>query len=577
MTAGPGPRAGRPSAPSGGRCSPAVYERARRALSLRRAAASGGAHSRLGALLQVDGDRVLALGAHGWTRLGNGSVDAPDAAGAAPAIPGAALRPGRERGCAAAIAEAPAFVLVADLLVAGVTCLVGAPQLVGRLLAAIVLDVLSGRWASPDELVLVGFGGDVPQATRVVAVDSIASALERRRGDADGIGLVAVAPGASRDDASLAAIIGLAGGDTPSRTALLLPVAHPAAGLLAVVVEQATRCGSPALFLPAGASRQRGSADEPQAERAAPEPAAGDAGSSEADDVPFGDRGVVEVVPPTSPAQRSMALRVVPGRRSAPGAAKAVEVAVLGPVTVRGAEHAFERRPTLTELVAYLALHREGTTTAIWSTAVWPERRVPTQTVANRLSEARRALGRASDGLPRLRRRADRHVLVEVTTDWDRFRQLAARGDVASRRSALALVRGRPFANLRNGYWTVLEGLEGDIVASVTACARDLGEAMLAERDADGATWAANQGLRVAPWDERLHRLLMRAADADGNRAGVDAVIRQLALLLESEGDPLRAVHPETAALYTRLTSRSRHAAALGSSERIRPSPLGKP
>ncbi|HTW98793.1 MAG TPA: bacterial transcriptional activator domain-containing protein, partial [Acidimicrobiales bacterium] len=232
-----------------------------------------------------------------------------------------------------------------------------------------------------------------------------------------------------------------------------------------------------------------------------------------------------------------------------------LEVGVLGPVVVRGAERAFDRRPTLTELVAYLALHRDGATTATWSTAVWPDRRVPMQTVANRLSEARRALGHASDGLPRLRRVADRHVIVDVSTDWERFVQLSRSQDPADWRCGLALVRGRPFVNLRSGYWTVLEGLDGEMVAAVTSSARSLAEHLLAGGDVDGASWAAHQGLRVAPWDERLHRILMRVADAAGDRAGVDAVLRQLGVLLEIDGDPLRGVHPQTAALYARLTS----------------------
>ena len=67
---------------------------------------------------------------------------------------------------------------------------------------------------------------------------------------------------------------------------------------------------------------------------------------------------------------------------------------------------------------------------------------------------------------------------------------------------------------------------------------------------------AAHQGLRAAPWDERLHRVLMRSADLAGNRAGVEATLRHLALVLEVEGDPLRHVHPETAALYARLVGR---------------------
>ena len=60
----------------------------------------------------------------------------------------------------------------------------------------------------------------------------------------------------------------------------------------------------------------------------------------------------------------------------------------------------------------------------------------------------------------------------------------------------------------------------------------------------------------ACPWDERLYRLVMRAEDAAGNRAGVEAALRQLARALEADGDPLAAVHPETAALYRSLMNR---------------------
>jgi DNA-binding SARP family transcriptional activator len=71
------------------------------------------------------------------------------------------------------------------------------------------------------------------------------------------------------------------------------------------------------------------------------------------------------------------------------------------------------------------------------------------------------------------------------------------------------------------------------------------------------AAWAAQQALRACPYDERLHRVLMRTADALGNRAGVESTLRQLAMILEIEGNPLAGVHPDTAALYESLTQGS--------------------
>ena len=235
-----------------------------------------------------------------------------------------------------------------------------------------------------------------------------------------------------------------------------------------------------------------------------------------------------------------------------------IEIAVLGNVQVNGASESFRYRRRLTELVAFLTMHPDGATTDAFATALWPERRVPLQTLANRLSETRRALGIASDGLPRLRKQGRRHLIVEADTDWDRFRDLASRERGAdSWRRALDLVRGRPFDGLDRGEWAQLEGFTAAMEDSVVDLACRLGERSLAQGDASLAHWAGLQGLLVSPWDERLYRLLMRAADGLGNRGGIDAALRSLALALELEGDPLLGIHPETSALYRRLTSRS--------------------
>lgn len=234
-----------------------------------------------------------------------------------------------------------------------------------------------------------------------------------------------------------------------------------------------------------------------------------------------------------------------------------VEVAVLGQIEVRGASGSLERRPKLTELIVYLAMHPEGASSTTWQSALWPDRRVPAQTVANRLSEARRLLGMQLDGHPRLRRNVERHRLAGVVTDWERFRVLADRNrEPDAWRAAMELVRGRPFDDLQQGHWTVFEGFQGEIEQAITDCALRYGEERLAAGDPDAATWAGQRAIRACPYDERLHRLLMRAADAVGNRAGVEAVFRNLVVILEIEGDTLGGVHPETAALYERLVGR---------------------
>jgi len=234
-----------------------------------------------------------------------------------------------------------------------------------------------------------------------------------------------------------------------------------------------------------------------------------------------------------------------------------LQILVLGAVQVRGGEGSLGRRPKLTELVAYFAMHPGGSASRAWTGALWPDRRVPQQTIANRLSEARRLLGFAPDHLPRLRRDGERHLLADVRTDWGRFLRLSAPdAPPQSWRAALELVRGRPFEDLQEGQWTVFEGFVAEMEQRIAATALLLGEHLLETGDADGAAWAAQQALRAAPYDERLHRLLMLAADRAGNRAGIEGVLQHLALMLEIDGDPLGAVHPETAALYQQLSGR---------------------
>src|ERR1700677_3224542 len=94
-------------------------------------------------------------------------------------------------------------------------------------------------------------------------------------------------------------------------------------------------------------------------------------------------------------------------RRPFPGVTHdGVEVAVLGPVVIRGMAGPF-RRPAARELVVYLAFHRGGVRHAEWSLAIWPERPVSLATAHSTSSDARRALGRDAAGRAHLPRGVD--------------------------------------------------------------------------------------------------------------------------------------------------------------------------
>jgi len=233
-----------------------------------------------------------------------------------------------------------------------------------------------------------------------------------------------------------------------------------------------------------------------------------------------------------------------------------VEIAVLGPVDIRGAAREFTRAWSR-ELVVYLALHPDGASNDVWATALWPERVMAPSSLHSTASVARRSLGKARDGSDHLPRSHGRLALgPSVGTDWDRFVALAGQDDPRAWTEALGLVRGRPFDGLRSTDWTVLDGTAPTIESSIVDLSGRLAGACLRSGDPRGAEWAARRGLVVSPYDERLYRMLLRAADAAGNPGGVESVMAELVRVVADEIEPLESVHPSTLELYRSLSRR---------------------
>ncbi len=259
-----------------------------------------------------------------------------------------------------------------------------------------------------------------------------------------------------------------------------------------------------------------------------------------------------------------------------------VEVRVLGPVEVRGGARPLHR-PFALDLVVYLALHPGGVPTDVWTEALWPERQRAPATLCSTASAARRALGSSTAGEDHLPRRRGRLQLGPgVTTDWQQLRGLSGRPEAVAWREALQLVRGRPFEGLRSPDWVVLEGTAALVAEAVVELAVRVAELELRAGNPAGAVAAARRGLPASPFDERLFRILLRAADAAGNRAGLDAVMAELWHRVADEGPPRSSrrgggwgsgtwfplpsargtepsdgvFHPETVALYRTLASR---------------------
>jgi hypothetical protein len=254
-----------------------------------------------------------------------------------------------------------------------------------------------------------------------------------------------------------------------------------------------------------------------------------------------------------SPEER-LAAALAPWREQ-PGL---VDVAVLGPIDIRGAAREFTRA-WARELVVYLAMHPSGASNDTWATALWPDRLMAPSSLHSTASVARRALGHDAQGNDHLPRGHGRLVLgPSVRTDWAQFVALADSDDPVLWRAALSLVRGRPFDGLRSSDWPILEGIAPSIESSIVDLAGRLSGACLRAGDPRGAEWAARQGLVVSPYDERLYRMLLRAADAAGNPAGVEAVMDELVSLVADDVEPYDSVHPSTMELYRSLTRRRR-------------------
>ena len=257
--------------------------------------------------------------------------------------------------------------------------------------------------------------------------------------------------------------------------------------------------------------------------------------------------------PPPLPAEPTY-----PAYRSSAGTSPTteVEVRVLGPVDVLGAARTFTRAWAL-ELVVYLAVHPQGASNETWATALWPDRVMAPSSLHSTVSVARRALGTSRGGDDHLPRSHGRLRLASsVGTDWGRFLELSRTNDVDQWRGALELVRGRPFEGLRSADWSILDGTAPAIESAVVDLSGRLSGACLRTGDARGAEWAARRGLLVSPYDERLYRMLMRAADAAGNPGGVESAMSELMRVVADEIEPVESVHPSTLALYRSLTRR---------------------
>jgi DNA-binding SARP family transcriptional activator len=213
------------------------------------------------------------------------------------------------------------------------------------------------------------------------------------------------------------------------------------------------------------------------------------------------------------------------------------------------------------EAVAYLALRESAVDREDLEISLFPHGANAAKTLYNTVSAARALVGDAlfpSSGSGRYELSpavvTDYGLFCEMVATADEVDDAAAAADLLA--EALTLVRGEPFTGVGRGYSWVGPH-RGMIVTQVVDAAEELAEVRLAMGDWRSAEWAARQGLRAFPSDERMYRLLMRTARAAGNIPGVQRVFRELCDVLADPDlgvEPEDTLHPETIELLEELT-----------------------
>jgi hypothetical protein len=149
-----------------------------------------------------------------------------------------------------------------------------------------------------------------------------------------------------------------------------------------------------------------------------------------------------------------------------------------------------------------------------------------------------------------------------VTSDVERFAALASRTGVRWWKEALGLVRGALFDGMQLSDWAVFDGTQAEVESMVAATALKASALLVSQGRGSEAEWTVRRGLRVSPYDERLYRALLRAVEAQGNRAGLRSTMTEL-LWLSGDRDagsgpdqaelPSLSIHPRTVDLYREL------------------------
>jgi len=198
-----------------------------------------------------------------------------------------------------------------------------------------------------------------------------------------------------------------------------------------------------------------------------------------------------------------------------------VQLKVLGQVRCVGLDEPLT--PTELHLAIFLAFHPNGENSDTIATMVWPNGAAP-RTITNTMASLRRKLGTGSDGEMLFPLGRDSQYVYKlaprVTTDWDRFLNLARRAEavpsdeaVELLDQALELIDGPPFRAPSGYSWAYSDGTASLMCETVALVARRCVDLHLERSEFLDAGVAAYNGTRTID-DAADDPLVHRVADA---------------------------------------------------------------
>src|SRR5581483_436573 len=192
-------------------------------------------------------------------------------------------------------------------------------------------------------------------------------------------------------------------------------------------------------------------------------------------------------------------------------------VRVLGPFEINGANAQHPQRKAARELIAYLALQRQGATRAELLEALWPDDdpRRSEQRFRQASAEARKALGEAlhRDGRRYLLSRTALDIDLDRLEEWIAQAAQARNADDerAALEAALSLFRGEPFTGIETDWAESearrLRAVAVDILKRTARLRLEVGEHA-------AALDAAERGIALDTLNEDLWRLALEAEGA---------------------------------------------------------------